>query len=103
MSNFSNFNVESQHFMKHMNITVKGRVQGVGFRYSVLRAAKTYNIVGFVRNQVDGSVYIEAEAEEINLELFLGWCSKGPGIARVDEIIQIESGVRGFEDFRVVH
>jgi len=48
---------------KHVNITVKGRVQGVGFRYSAMEAAEELGIKGFVRNMPDGSVYIEAEGE----------------------------------------
>ena len=87
--------------MKHLNITIIGRVQGVGFRYSALRAANNYKIKGFVRNNTDGSVYIEAEADELNLKLFMEWCRKGPGFARVDKIIQTESGIQGFEDFRI--
>jgi len=89
--------------MKHINITLKGRVQGVGFRYSALRAAKSYDIAGFVRNETNGSVYMEAEAEDINLKLFIEWCRNGPGLARVDEIIQTESGICGFQDFRILH
>jgi len=62
--------------MKHLNLKVLGRVQGVGFRYSALRAARSYGIKGFVRNEPDGSVYMEVEGEEMNLGLFLDWCSK---------------------------
>jgi acylphosphatase len=89
--------------MKHLNIRVRGRVQGVGFRYSALRAARSFDIRGFVRNDPDGSVYIEAEGSEINLELFLDWCRKGPGYGRVDQIIPVESGIRGFQEFRIIH
>jgi len=103
MFNFSNLIPEYQDFMKHLNITLKGRVQGVGFRYSAIRAANTYKINGFVRNERNGTVYMEAEAEDINLKLFLEWCRNGPGLARVDEIKQTESGIRGFEDFRILH
>jgi len=87
--------------MKHLNISVKGRVQGVGFRYSALRMARSYDIRGFVRNEPDGSVYMEAEGSEFNLELFLEWCRRGPGHGRIDEVTQTESGPRGFEDFLV--
>ena len=89
--------------MKHINIKLKGRVQGVGFRYSALRAANTYKIKGFVRNGLDGSVYMEVEAEDINMKSFIEWCRNGPGLARVDKIIQTESGIRGFEDFKILH
>jgi acylphosphatase len=87
--------------MKHLNILIRGWVQGVGFRYSALKAARSFNINGFVRNESDGSVYIEAEGEEANLEMFLNWCRKGPPFGRVDEVTQTESGLRGFEEFRI--
>lgn len=89
--------------MKHYNIRVKGRVQGVGFRYSAIRAARSFNLNGFVRNEPDGSVYMEAEGNEVSLELMLDWCRKGPGHARVDQVTHSESGLRGFEDFGVAY
>ena len=89
--------------MKHLNISVRGNVQGVGFRYSALKAAQSYKICGFVRNEPDGSVYIEAEGEEFNLGLFLDWCCGGPGFGRVDDVIRTESGLQGFEEFRILH
>ncbi len=89
--------------MKHLNIHIRGCVQGVGFRYSALKAAQSYGVCGFARNEPDGSVYIEAEGSELNLELFLEWCRRGPGFGRVDEVLQSESGLRGFEEFRILH
>ena len=89
--------------MKHLNIQVKGWVQGVGFRYSALKAARSFDIKGFVRNEPDGSVYIEAEGKEANLGYFLDWCTKGPSFGRVDEVTRSESGLRGFEEFRILH
>ena len=39
-------------------LVVKGRVQGVGFRFHVIRLASGYDVTGFVRNQPDGSVEV---------------------------------------------
>jgi acylphosphatase len=89
--------------MKHFNIRIKGKVQGVGFRYSALKAARSYDICGFVRNEPDGSVYIEAEGDEMKMKLFLAWCRSGPGFGFVDEVVENESGLRGFNDFRVLY
>lgn len=47
--------------MKSIKITVQGRVQGVGFRYCTKMVADQLNITGIVKNQSDGSVYIEAQ------------------------------------------
>jgi acylphosphatase len=71
---------------KSVSITLKGRVQGVGFRYHTMNMATKYGIQGRVRNLPDGSVYIEAQAPEKNLDLFLDWCRKGPALARVSDI-----------------
>ena len=87
--------------MPHFNITVFGKVQGVGYRYSAMKMAKVYGISGFVQNQADGSVYMEAEGNETSMALFVDWCEKGPGFGRVDRITKVESGVRGFQDFSI--
>jgi acylphosphatase len=63
-------------------IHVTGRVQGVGFRYSTVREAKRRGITGFVKNQYDGSVYIEAEGSQEQLLDFVEWCRRGPGFVK---------------------
>ena len=89
--------------MKHLNIRVSGRVQGVGFRYSALMAARSFDLKGFARNEPDGSVYIEAEGTELGLGLFLDWCRRGPGHGRVDKVSQAESNIQGYMEFRIKH
>jgi len=85
--------------MKHYKIVVRGRVQGVGFRYNTIQTAKRYNINGSVTNRMDGSVLIEAEGEEGKLELFTQWCRNGPDWAHVDEITISECPVVGYKEF----
>ena len=87
--------------MKHYNIKVKGRVQGVGYRYSTIRMAEQYNIKGFVKNMINGSVYIEAEGESGELQEFIKWCKRGPSMAYVDDLILYESEIKGFKKFDV--
>ncbi len=72
--------------IKSFSITVYGRVQGVGFRYHAMRQAGELNINGFIQNQYDGTVYLEAEGEEQNLNAFIEWCRHGPSRAHVDEV-----------------
>ena len=72
--------------VKGVVIRVIGRVQGVGFRFYTQKTAKELGVNGYVQNKPDGSVYIEAEAEEAKLETFLLWCKQGPEWARVDKI-----------------
>ena len=54
--------------MMHWNIKLFGKVQGVFFRKFIQKKAFELNVKGFVRNDQDGSVYIEAEAEKEKLE-----------------------------------
>ena len=67
-------------------ISVDGRVQGVGYRYFVKARASELNLKGFVRNSYDGRVHIEAEGERDDLEIFLETLRKGPALARVDRM-----------------
>lgn len=87
--------------MKHLNIRIFGRVQGVFFRDSAKREADKLNILGFIWNESDGSVYIEAEGEEKALAEFVEWCKNGPRFAKVFRV-DVENGItRGFNCFRV--
>ena len=67
-------------------IKVYGRVQGVGFRFYTNKKAVELNISGFVQNKPDGSVYIEAEGDETNLQTFIDWINIGTKWARVSKI-----------------
>ncbi|NCD33192.1 MAG: acylphosphatase [Spartobacteria bacterium] len=52
---------------KRLEIRFYGSVQGVGFRYTVCQLAKHWNVIGFVRNEFDGSVLVIAEGAEAEL------------------------------------
>ena len=69
-----------------MNIKIFGEVQGVGFRDVAYWKARKSEIAGFIMNEPDGSVYIEAEGDEDELENFVAWCRKGPCPARVERV-----------------
>lgn len=71
---------------RSLSINVYGRVQGVGFRFYTNRMAKELNLDGFVRNMPDGSVYIEAEGSNDNIQQFMEWIKEGPSWARVDYV-----------------
>ncbi len=72
--------------MKCLKIIVKGRVQGVGFRYFIQQQASLLGIKGYVRNSINGNVEIIASSEENNLIEFLHQVQKGPSFARVDDL-----------------
>ncbi len=87
--------------IKSYCIFVKGKVQGVYYRANTLRQALNLNIKGFVKNMPDGSVYIEAEGEEKNLNKFINWCKTGPEQAIVSSIEKKESIIKDFKDFLI--
>jgi acylphosphatase len=81
-------------------ITVYGRVQGVGYRYFVRARAMELGIRGFVRNGYDGTVVIEAEGEKKDLDTLLDYLRIGPPLARVMRMDVSESLYNSsFEDF----
>lgn len=61
-------------------------MQGVGFRYFVMRRAKASGLSGWVRNRDDGSVELVAEGERGDLEGLLDAASEGPRLARVSRV-----------------
>lgn len=87
--------------MKHLNITVKGRVQGVYFRVFTEQKAKSLGIKGHVKNLPDGSVYIEAEAPSEVLDAFVKWCHKGSPLSKVEEVSVTEETLKHFADFGI--
>jgi acylphosphatase len=87
--------------MKHLNIRVSGRVQGVFFRASTKDQADLLGVKGFVRNESNGDVYIEAEGDEIQLPKFLKWCKQGPSRARVENLEVNEGELKNFVNFEV--
>lgn len=86
--------------MVRYRIRVKGKVQGVFYRSTAQAKAKELGLSGWVKNEEDGSVLIEAEGEEQKLLKLVDWCKEGPGAAVVNDVEyhQIEpKGVNGFE------
>ena len=85
----------------HIRIKVIGRVQGVFYRASAKQRADELGIRGFARNDADGSVYIEAEAEEEVLHRFIKWCSSGPTHAEVKSIEVETAPIKKFDVFEI--
>ncbi len=69
--------------MLKVRIVVKGRVQGVGFRYFTERVALKLGITGWVRNTHDGNVEIEAYGNRTQIEEFIQRVKVGPSMAYV--------------------
>jgi acylphosphatase len=89
--------------LKQLQLTVRGRVQGVYFRASTQREARRLGLGGWVRNRNDGSVEILAEGEEDAIRELYGWAQKGPSAARVDRVdTRWRSFTGDYPDFRIV-
>jgi acylphosphatase len=82
-------------------VVVHGRVQGVGFRYSVARAARTRGIAGTVRNRRDGAVEVVFEGDPEGVESLVRLCHDGPRGAEVERVDVEEEEPEGLDGFSV--
>src|SRR5258708_1181722 len=69
-----------------IRLMIRGRVQGVGFRFAACEQAKNLAVAGWVRNLPGREVEIGAEGERKNLEMLAEWGHRGPTYAVVDEV-----------------
>ncbi len=76
-------------------LVVRGRVQGVGFRFFVLKTAEQLGITGYVRNLRDGTVEIVAEGTPIDVRAMAMDILAGPRHGRVDDIDKADIPVTG--------
>jgi len=81
---------------------VRGRVQGVGFRWFVEREAHILGITGWVRNNHDGTVEVLAQGTRDQLAGLRSRLLEGPRAARVDDVEESEAEpVKGMSSFRI--
>ncbi|MBZ5577337.1 MAG: acylphosphatase [Acidobacteriia bacterium] len=80
---------------------VRGRVQGVGFRYFAQRAAVELGLTGYVRNLDDGRVEVYAVGPEDKLSEFAGRLHRGPRCAEVHGVDEQESELRLYGSFEI--
>jgi acylphosphatase len=88
--------------MKHYKIAIRGVVQGVYFRAHTQAEAKKLGLAGFVRNEPDGSVYIEAEGDEKALKQLVQWCHEGSPQAVVETVEVSEGPAAYHHDFVII-
>jgi acylphosphatase len=88
--------------MKHLEVSIYGRVQGVSFRFNVKRKAEELGLSGWVKNMSNGSVYMEVEGDKDDLLDILNWCHKGPLFAKVERVdYEFSSRLKGFKNFKI--
>ena len=88
--------------MIRVHLIASGTVQGVFFRAATRDEARRLGLSGWVRNADDGTVELEAQGEESPIEALIGFCRRGPGHARVTDLLVEECDVvHGEEGFSV--
>jgi acylphosphatase len=82
-------------------VVVHGRVQGVFFRDTVRRMARSRNISGWVRNLPDGTVEAVFEGDADAVESMACWCAEGPRGANVERVEASEGEPEGLTEFTI--
>jgi acylphosphatase len=80
---------------------VRGRVQGVGFRYFVQARASELGLAGFTRNLDDGAVEVYAVGPEPLLQDLAGLLHKGPPASDVRSVEEFEAAPQALKGFRI--
>lgn len=84
-------------------VSIRGRVQGVSFRYYTQRVAEDLGLRGWVRNRSNGDVEALFEGEESSVQQMVDWCRSGPDAARVEDVsVDWQSPSGEFRGFRVL-
>lgn len=88
--------------MIQVHIFARGRVQGVSFRYHVLKRAIALALDGYVRNLADGRVEILAQGSRENLDKLIDYMRSNPGLSYIVKLnINWEEPLSNLEGFRI--
>lgn len=86
-----------------MKARFKGRVQGVGFRWTVLEHAESHQMKGTVKNLKDGSVEVTAQGTKENLKLFIKAIQKEPNGAKITGVdCEYHSPLSYYKEFKII-
>jgi len=88
--------------IKHIDITVKGKIQGVFYRGATKAVADQLGVKGYIKNEPNGDVTIAAEGDSISLEMFLEWCHEGPEHAIVNLVESREGELKNYRNFELI-
>ncbi len=82
---------------------MRGRVQGVGFRYNCGMVANSLGVAGWITNRDDGAVEIHAEGAPDAVADLADWCRQGPRHARVTRVDVRGAKLNGYGTFSAMH
>ena len=86
--------------MRRVRLVIRGLVQGVSYRANAAHEGRRLGVTGWVRNQPDGSVLLEAQGDADRIESLIDWCKQGPSLAEVERVetsdVPLERDERGF-------
>jgi acylphosphatase len=89
---------------KRVHLLIRGRVQGVYFRQSMMETAEKNNVLGWVQNLPDNRVEAILEGNDSNVDAVIEWANFGPAGAVVDELkITEENYIGEFSDFEICY
>ena len=87
---------------KRVHLLIKGRVQGVYFRQTMMETAEKNNVLGWVQNLPDNRVEAILEGDDSNVDAVIEWAHFGPAGAVVGELKIIEENYVGeFSEFQI--
>jgi len=83
------------------HLVISGRVQGVGFRYSMVEEAERLGVTGWVRNRREGTVEAVVDGDARSIDAILAWARRGPPSARVTEV-RVSESAESFDSFEML-
>ena len=84
-------------------VTVRGRVQGVSFRWYAVQEARRLGVTGWIRNDPDGSVRCHVEGDDAAVDAMVEWCHHGPSYASVRHVAVTEARPIGSDAFDIAY
>jgi len=89
--------------MVSKRIQVLGKVQGVFYRATAKTKADDLKLVGWVRNEPDGSVVMEVQGDDVKVSQMIEWCKEGPTFSRVDQVLEEPAEPLNERSFEIVY
>ena len=87
---------------KQLEIILEGRVQGIGFRWTIKNYAQKNNLTGWVMNLEEGSIKAIIQGNKEDLDKFLEWMKNSPGFSKVTSLdFKINKPKEIFKDFSI--